>query len=316
MKYALSVPFRYLVAVLIVIGVFLLLSAGVTFTTADSPAPEFVLRSLLAPAGAAAAVIAAYYQLFALIRVPRPAFLSLVMLFLSLAALLVALGLFTDHRTGAGAFDVPMMRVPAERIIEFPETWVYQGIAEPGGGKGVAVVRRGGTPRFAVYPELRREQGALRFVGASNGDELPAAVLDPAESENLYLRYFEPPAALVPAIAGFRTLADGLSRRELPFLVIDALAFAFAVVSAVSWARMTRWPPMNLVFTAMSLAAALGLFAAAQQRYPAEILAVFEMADYAEFAAAAALAFQGVVQLILLIPQRPLAMWRRELGYA
>ncbi len=316
-KYTLMVPLRYLVAVLLFAGVLLALSAGVTFATAEAVDLVFVLRSVLPVAGAAAVVLAAYRQVFAIIRSSRSALPAFLVLLPVVAALLAGLGMLIQlgligpigeqHRRAAAPVEAPV-----ERILEYPRAWLYLAAAEEDGARGVVVVRPGEPPRFRVHAEAQRARGVVYLP---EGADEPAVRFDAAEAENYYRRHFEPPAYLSLAIRGFEQLAFGLSRRSGLWLVADAAALAFAIVAGVSLARMTRWPPMNVALVAGALAVVLGLYALSQQPYLGEVLAVFELDQYADLAGPAVLAAYGLLELLVLLPQRPLSAWRQELGY-
>jgi len=326
-KYALLVPLRYLVAVLLFTALFLVLSAAVSFTSVGEFRLALVLSSILPVALTAAAIISAYLRLFSIVRAPVPAFRALAALFFVTALVLAGVAAL-EHVTVLRQPEHPpsrdaVLRLPTaleQRLLEYPRFRVYLGSVDDGTAHGALVLRLEDTPRFQLYREAR----ALTPVpmGPSSGRggrfeiEADRARLDPGAAQNLHGRYFARPAVLDRVVWGFVTVSSGLVQRAVPFGLIDSLALAFAVVSAVSLARMTRWPPLNLILTALSATVVLSIYAFAQQPYPRELLAVFELEGYTAFVGPIALVLFAVVQLVLLIPQSPLGAWRQELGYA
>ncbi len=310
-------PLRYLVTVLLFAGVLLALSVGVIYATAEAVDLVFVLRSVLPVVGAASVVLAAYRRIFTIIRSSRsviPAFLLLLPLVAVLLAglgMLIQLGLIgpvgEPHRRAAAPVEAPV-----GRILEYPRAWLYLAAAEEDGARGVVVARPGEAPRFRVHAEAQRVRGSVYLP---EGADEPSVRFDAAEARNYYRRYFEPPPYLSLAIQGFEQLAFGLSRRSGIWLIADAAALAFAIVAGVSLARMTRWPPMNVALVAGALAVVLGLYALSLQPYLKELLAVFQLGEYADLAGPAVLAAYGLLELLMLLPQRPLSAWRQELGY-
>ncbi len=329
MKYALLVPLRYLVAVLLFAAFFLVLSAAVSFTSVGEFRLTPMLSTTLPVAVCAAAILSGYLQLFSIVRAPAPAFRALVLLFFVTALALsgvsaLGFGDIVGHPEDAPTEDAVLALPPTleHRLLEYPRFRVYLAAIEDGVAHGALVLRLEDTPRFRLYREARALRppaiGASRLARRGGRFELKEdqALLDPAGAENLHGRYFAHPPVLHRAVQGFETLSNGLLRRAVPWGLIDSLAIAFAVVSAISLARMTRWPPLNLILTAISATVVLSIYAFAQQPYPGELLAVFELEGHAPLVGPIALTVFAVVQLALLIPQRPLDSWRQELGYA